>query len=212
MPGWLIRAAAVSMLAAGVIFGGARMTRAADSDAPRQKSPQGGGAAEKLISENCEICHTADLIRQQRLSHDAWLAELTKMRSWGSPLEDDDVKPLAAYLTERYGIDAPLWVPKKIPAQDALALYKPGPSGPAGKASEGQPMYADACASCHGDDALGKIGPRLVYNPVLYRWNDYEAAIMNGRGRMPAFRDSIEPQQSADILAWLRTLNPASIR
>jgi len=167
---------------------------------------------EKVIAENCQICHSDVLIRQQHLNEDTWLVVLQKMKGWGSPIEDQKVKPLAAYLASRYGLDAPPYMAQLIPAKDALALYSAGASGPVGNPTEGKSLYTDACASCHGPDARGILGPKLVAIPTLWRWNDFNAVVVHGRGRMPEFGNIVDTQQTADILAWLRTRNADNVK
>ena len=161
---------------------------------------------EKVVADNCEICHSDALIRQQHLDENAWFAELQKMKSWGSPIEVEQLKPLAAYLARLYRVDAPDYVPQTIPVTQELASYKRGAKAPAGDVTRGKSLYADACASCHGPDARGAIGPELVAIPALWRWNDFNAVVEHGRGRMPAFGNTFTTPQTADILAWLRSL------
>jgi len=179
-------------------------TAAADP-AASQENPS-ATQEEKVVAENCEICHSDLLIRQQHLDENAWFAELQKMKSWGSPIEIEQLKPLAAYLANLYRVDAPPYVASTIPAAQELASYQRGSKGPAGNAARGKSLYADSCASCHGPDARGAIGPELVAVPVLWRWTDFNGVVEHGRGRMPGFDKIVTTEQTADILAWLRTL------
>ncbi|HLZ34775.1 MAG TPA: hypothetical protein VKP13_12205, partial [Nitrospira sp.] len=39
--------------------------------------------AEGLIIARCSVCHSADLIEQQRLSRARWQATVEKMQHWG---------------------------------------------------------------------------------------------------------------------------------
>lgn len=117
------------------------------------------------------------------------------------------MEQLAKFLVHSYGIDAPPFTAQTIASGDALALYRHGAKGPGGDATKGKSLYADACASCHGPDALGAVGPELVAAPVLWRWKDFDTVIMQGHHRMPAMGNVLDTKQAADILAWLRTLN-----
>ena len=190
------------------VFGRLMLSHTAAADSAPGASQENASASqeEKVVADNCEICHSDVLIRQQHLNEKAWFAELQKMRSWGSPIEVEQLKPLAAYLANVYQVDAPPYVARTIPAAQELASYQRGNRGPAGDAARGKSLYADACASCHGPVARGALGPELVSVPVLWRWNDFNDVVRHGRGRMPGFEKTITTRQTADILAWLRSL------
>jgi mono/diheme cytochrome c family protein len=163
--------------------------------------------AEQMIAANCEMCHTDQLIRQQHLGPNLWLTEVKKMKSWGAPLEENKIEVLAAYLSKLYGVDSAAFAAPAIPAAHELDTYNAVGGTPSGNASRGHSLYKENCASCHGEDALGAIGPRLADMPDLWRWKDYETAVMAGRGKMPSFRGALDLQQTADILAWLRSVD-----
>jgi cytochrome c5 len=61
------------------------------------------GAAKALVSERCLLCHGAGLITQQRKDAAAWGRTVTQMRTWGTPIQDEDQAALVAYLTEHFG-------------------------------------------------------------------------------------------------------------
>lgn len=71
-----------------------------------------------------------------------------------------------------------------------------------GDATRGRAVFARTCASCHGADATGGVGPRLRGADVTI-----EAAretIRNGRGVMPA--GLVSGREEDDVLAYLATI------
>ncbi len=63
--------------------------------------PDGPGKA--LVSDRCLLCHGAGLIAQQRKDAAAWGRTVTQMRTWGTPIQDEDQTAIVAYLTQHYG-------------------------------------------------------------------------------------------------------------
>jgi cytochrome c5 len=61
------------------------------------------GPAKALVSERCLLCHGAGLITQQRKDAAAWGRTVTQMRTWGTPIQDDDQTAIVAYLAQHYG-------------------------------------------------------------------------------------------------------------
>jgi len=56
--------------------------------------------------------------------------------------------------------------------------------------AEGQTIYSQKCASCHGQGGNGGMGPKLA-GVVANRYpniEDQEAVIASGRSSMPAFK------------------------
>ncbi len=163
------------------------------------------GDAETVAQNDCQICHSGLMLQQQRLSRDAWLAVIKKMKGWGSPVSDDQIAPLADYLAARYGPGAPPMTPARISAAAALAAVAPEPGHHApGDAGRGSQLYANNCAPCHNGDARGKLGPNLVQQPILFRWRDWNDVIVHGRRSMPSFGSVMSDRDIADILAWVR--------
>lgn len=58
----------------------------------------------------------------------------------------------------------------------------------------------DNCASCHGEDFSGSMGPSLAGTSLSQ--DDFEEIVRNGQGQMPAFS---EDQVSNDELSALYT-------
>jgi cytochrome c5 len=61
------------------------------------------GPAKALVTERCLMCHGAGLIVQQRKDAAAWGRTVTQMRTWGTPIQDQDHAALVAYLVEHFG-------------------------------------------------------------------------------------------------------------
>jgi len=78
-------------------------------------------------------------------------------------------------------------------------------SPPLAEEAGGSEIYEARCATCHGLDLEGGIGPALgegsdlAERPVEYIVNP----IKNGRGRMPAFRSSLSDSQVDRLVEFL---------
>jgi cytochrome c5 len=59
--------------------------------------------AKKLVAERCLLCHSAGLIAQQHKDAAAWGRTVTQMRSWGTPIQDEDQAAIVAYLAKNFG-------------------------------------------------------------------------------------------------------------
>ncbi len=69
------------------------------------------GPAKALADGACLLCHSADIVAQQRLTQKQWGAEVTKMIGWGADVHSDRKDELVAYLLKNFGSDAPPWEP-----------------------------------------------------------------------------------------------------
>ena len=61
-----------------------------------------------LANAQCSICHSAEYITTQPRGKPFafWKAEVEKMKKvYGAPIKDDDIQPVAEYLTRNYGAD-----------------------------------------------------------------------------------------------------------
>ena len=61
------------------------------------------GPGKTLFTERCLLCHGAALVSQQRKDAAAWGRTVTQMRTWGTPIQDEDQAALVAYLAEHFG-------------------------------------------------------------------------------------------------------------
>lgn len=65
--------------------------------------PSGPGKA--TADAACLKCHSADMLRQQRLNEKQWGAGVTKMVGWGAEVTDAQRDELIAYLVKNFGPD-----------------------------------------------------------------------------------------------------------
>jgi cytochrome c5 len=61
------------------------------------------GPSKSLVTERCLLCHGAGLITAQHKDAAAWGRTVTQMRTWGTPIQDEDQTAIVAYLTQHYG-------------------------------------------------------------------------------------------------------------
>jgi mono/diheme cytochrome c family protein len=159
-----------------------------------------------LVVNNCLMCHSEEMLEQQRLTPKQWAAVVKKMIGWGAPVEPENVEPLVAWLSAHYGPDAGPWAPRPTDTAKLAEVLAAQPDGAVAKASaaRGAKMYAVACASCHGADGRGSpTGMNLIDRLVLHRPADFADVIKRGRGRMPAFA-TLPRSDVAGIIVWLR--------
>ncbi len=171
------------------------------SDADRQQ-------AIRLLNGRCTVCHSTDLIRQQRLDASQWRAEVHKMVGWGAQLSAPEQEVLVAYLSSRYHPDAPAVIDEEQQPDERAQPTSAGP-GPVvlvGHAPRGATVYTHNCLPCHGEAATGGVGPKLAGNPILNRDEAFQETVMRGRGAMPAWGAILKPQEIADVHAWLKSL------
>jgi cytochrome c oxidase cbb3-type subunit 3 len=165
-----------------------------------------GFRAEALIVARCSVCHSADLITQQRLPSDRWKATVEKMKHWGAEMSQEEENILVRYLSARYHPDAP----------DRLPLLEVGPPEPVGQelvptgpvvgvAGRGAGIFEHNCQACHGQAGIGGVGPKLAKNPILKHEDLFWETVLHGRGSMPAWGSVLGEQDIADIHAWLLT-------
>ena len=90
----------------------------------------------------------------------------------------------------------------------------PRASGSAGRqqaapaAVDGDALYSSRCASCHGQDGEGGIGPQLS-GRVEQRFPDVDdqvAVVAGGRGGMPSFQGRLTPEEIRAVVDYTRSL------
>lgn len=162
--------------------------------------------AEGLILARCSVCHSPDLITQQRLPRDRWQATVEKMTDWGAELSPEEAELLLRYLAARYHPGAPAHLP---PLDEEFGKAEPLTQEPAsdgpltGVAKRGADIFVLNCQACHGSGAMGGMGPKLAKNPILKRDDLFWETVLHGRGPMPAWGAALSHQDIADIQAWL---------
>lgn len=170
-------------------------------------SPAQARRAATLIMARCAVCHTTDLISQQRLPEDRWTATVEKMVHWGADLSKEEVPLVLQYLIARNHPGAADELPT---IEQELAMSLPtseqsaAAEGPlSGVPTRGAGLYVHNCQACHGEGALGGVGPKLARNMILKNEGAFWETVLHGRGPMPAWGAVLSQQDIADIHAWL---------
>jgi cytochrome c oxidase cbb3-type subunit III len=194
------------LLLGGLLF--MAMTTAAQEDDLAMVSAALAPRAEGLIIARCSVCHSPDLIAQQRLPRGRWEATVEKMKHWGAEISNDEVDLLVRYLSARYHPGAPdQLAPLDRDLHKAEPLTpEPAAAGPlVGEAKRGAGIFEHNCQACHGTGAMGGMGPKLAKNPILKHEDLFWETVLHGRGPMPAWGSVLSHQDIADIHAWLST-------
>ena len=162
--------------------------------------------AEVLILARCSVCHTPDLISQQRLPPERWAVTVEKMVHWGAEISTEEGDLLVRYLSARYHPGAPDHLPlfdSELGKAEPLT-QEPAAVGPlTGVASRGSSIYAHNCQACHGEGAMGLVGPKLARSVILKDEVTFWETVLHGRGPMPAWEAVLSHQDIADVHAWL---------
>jgi cytochrome c oxidase cbb3-type subunit 3 len=180
----------------------------AQEDDPLTVSATLAPRAESLILARCSVCHSSDLITQQRLPKDRWAATVEKMVHWGAEISSDEAELLARYLSARYHPGAPDQLPPldgELKKEEPLMRESTATGPLVGVAARGADIFAHNCQACHGTDATGGMGPKLAKNPILKHKDQFRDTVLLGRGPMPAWGSVLSHQDIADIHAWLMT-------
>ncbi len=164
--------------------------------------------AEGLVLARCGICHSTDLITQQRLDRSRWQATVGKMVHWGAELSEEEAALVVEFLVARFHPAAPALVTLgEIGAAEPLQDEHPSmQERPSGVAQQGAALFASNCQACHGAGAGGGFGPKLAGNPILNSETSFWETVLYGRGPMPAWEHTLSRQEIADIRTWLKTL------
>ena len=164
--------------------------------------------AEGLMMARCAVCHSADLIAQQRLPRTRWEATVEKMKRWGAEMSNEEADLLIRYLSARYHPGAPdglLPYEQELKKAEPLSP-EPAAQGPVtGVAARGAAIFEHNCQACHGAGAVGGMGPKLAKNPILKQEDLFWNTVLQGRGPMPAWSSVLSHQDIADLHAWLVT-------
>jgi cytochrome c oxidase cbb3-type subunit 3 len=201
-----LRAISVLLLSGGVLI--VAMTTSAQEEDLAAVSAALAPRAEGLIVARCSVCHSPDLVSQQRLPKDRWAATVDKMKHWGAEVSGEEADLLVRYLSARYHPGAPDHLPPpdiELRRADPLT-QEPAATGPLlGDAKRGGGIFALNCQACHGTGASGGMGPKLAKNPILKHEDLFWETVLHGRGPMPAWGSVLTQQDIADIHAWLMT-------
>lgn len=77
-------------------------------------------------------------------------------------------------------------------------------------AQSGTDTFKAKCAMCHGADGSGKaaMGTKPLNSPDVQKMSDADlnAAITNGKGKMPAYKGKLTDAQITDLVKFIRTM------
>ena len=168
-------------------------------------------AGKRLLIARCAVCHSTDLIIQQRLTRTQWIATLNKMANWGAQVSAAEQIQLVDYLAARYYPGAAAVSEQATQETLKATITEPTthvgvPPLPAGRPEQGQQLFGQNCVPCHGPAAAGDMGPKLAKNPILTDERRFWDTVRQGRGAMPAWGAMLTAQEIADIQVWLKTL------
>lgn len=76
-----------------------------------------------------------------------------------------------------------------------------GNNGGGDTAASAEQIYKQNCASCHGQDLSGGVGPNLQKVGSKYSKEQIKEIIVNGRGAMPA--GIIKGEDADKVAEWL---------
>lgn len=164
--------------------------------------------AEGLILARCAVCHSEDLIVQQRLPKNRWEATVEKMKHWGAEILPEEAELLIRYLSARYHPGAPEHLPpidSQLRQAERLEQDTASTVQVVGDAARGAGIFEHNCQACHGVRGSGGMGPKLQNNPILKHEDRFWETVLHGRGPMPAWGSLLNQQDIADIHAWLMT-------
>lgn len=87
-----------------------------------------------------------------------------------------------------------------------LLLVAAGCTGRPATDATGEEIYLQLCSNCHGDDLGGGLGPALGPGSTAEDQPDtfLEVTILDGRGRMPSFRTSLDDDQLEQLIGYIR--------
>ena len=88
--------------------------------------------------------------------------------------------------------------------QDAPDTVEPGTADPL---DAGRAVFLANCATCHGADGQGGLGPKLADGAVVDRYPDpvdHRTVVINGRGMMPAFGEQLTTAEIDAVVRYER--------
>jgi mono/diheme cytochrome c family protein len=90
-----------------------------------------------------------------------------------------------------------------------LFANEPDSGGGSTPQTPGAAVYASDCASCHGANGEGGVGPQLADGAVVKQFPSVDeqiAFVREGSGSMPAFGGQLSPAQIRQVVEYTRTL------
>ena len=74
----------------------------AQADEPSRGAASMAQQGPAVVNTRCTLCHSGDLITQQRLDRAAWTRVVDKMIKWGAPVNPEEREALLNYLAASY--------------------------------------------------------------------------------------------------------------
>ena len=168
-----------------------------------------------MFKDNCATCHGTGASGSKgypNLNDDDWLwggkiAEIQQTISYGIRADNDDthISQMPAFGKEGYlkseEIDAVVDYVLSLSGSEATSTYE-----------HGQTIFAEQCASCHGEDAKGlqEFGaPNLTDKIWLYGGHraDIFNTVYNSRaGMMPAWKERLDENTIKQLSIYLHQL------
>ena len=96
-----------------------------------------------------------------------------------------------------------------VPEAAAVEVKNPV-AGNAAAIKEGEKIFDEKCADCHGGDAMGGSGPDLTDDKWIHGGSDAEvfATVANGRkGGMPSWKSELKDAEIWKVIAYIRSLH-----
>lgn len=168
------------------------------------------GPGSEIANGQCLTCHSVEYVETQPPMPLAfWTAEVKKMqKTYGAPIPDDQVAPLADYLERNYGTGTNALAPSTIATAGGTA-----PAATAGAALDGKSIAQKyGCLTCH-NPSVKIVGPAYKDIAAKYRKdpNAYariaEQIHKGGSGKwgsvlMPPF-PQVTPAQAKALATWI---------
>ena len=156
---------------------------------------------------HCNVCHSSEMIEQQRLTLVQWQAEVQKMIGWGATLPKEYSGLMADHLSNLYPpghiADLATLDPEKVLAE-SLQSDQAQVDLKTAKNPQAAEMFRSQCSNCHGTMGEGnEIGPRLIGRPILAFPQRFVEHVEQGKGRMPAFQKTISSTDTQALRRWL---------
>ncbi len=173
----------------------------------------GGRSAFGLHCSQCHGSGAAGFVGYPNLADDDWLwggtlADIQHTIQYGIRSDHDETRSndMPAFLTDETLDKEQI----NDVAEYVLALSNSGSDAEAAK--RGEPLYAENCASCHGDDGKGLRemgGPRLT--DAIWLYGGDKASVVktisfSRKGVMPAWEDKLDPVTIKQLAVYVHSL------
>jgi ubiquinol-cytochrome c reductase cytochrome b subunit len=124
--------------------------------------------------------------------------------TYGGPLDDEQVDSIVAFI-RRWEANPPVELPPEI--------ISATPSAPDEPSLSGSQIFVSVCASCHGENGEGGVGPALNTQEFQDKYNDQVMfdTISNGHEAtsMIAWGEILTSEQIMQLVQFIRRLNPS---